>query len=168
VAESGTYMSRVFPAVVVLALLLVSLEAGAAHGGGACYRYSKKDRMLARKTNAARANAGVRKMSLDPHLSRVAKRQARAMARKATLYHTRSLGSLVTRWRSLGENVGYASTVKAVHRAFMGSAIHRANVLRSTTRHMGVGVKKKGGYAWAAVVFESRRNPGTTLSMPSC
>jgi hypothetical protein len=29
-------------------------------------------------------------------------------------------------------------------------------------------VKKKGGYAWAAVVFESRRNPGTTLSMPSC
>jgi uncharacterized protein YkwD len=161
-------MSRVLLGVVVLALLAVSLDAGSAHAGGSCYWYSKKDRQLAKKTNATRANAGVRKLSLDPHLSRVAKRQARTMARKWTLYHTPSLGSLVTRWRSLGENVGYASTVKAVHRAYMGSAVHKANILKSTYRHMGVGVKKKGGYVWTAVVFESRRNPGTTLSMPSC
>jgi len=160
-------MSRVLRAVVVLALLLVCLDAGTASAGGSCYRYSKKDRQLAKKTNTTRANAGVRKLSLDPHLSRVAKRQARTMARRATLYHTPSLGSLVTRWRWLGENVGYAGTVKAVHRAYMGSAVHKANIL-SASRHLGVGVKKKGGYVWTAVVFESRRNPGTTLSMPSC
>jgi uncharacterized protein YkwD len=75
---------------------------------------------------------------------------------------------LVTRWRRLGENVGYASSVKAVHRAYMGSAIHKANILRSIYRHMGVGVKRRGGRVWTAVVFEGRRNPGTTLSMPSC
>ena len=161
-------MSRVLRAVVVLALLLVCLDVGSVHAGGSCYRYSKKDRQLVKKTNAARANADVRKLSLDPHLSRVARRQARTMARRANLFHTPSLGSLVTRWRSLGENVGYASTVKAVHSAYMGSPVHKANILKSAYRHLGVGVKKKGAYVWTTVVFESRRNPGTTLSMPSC
>lgn len=90
------------------------------------------------------------------------------MARKRTLYHNPSLGSQVTNWRSLGENVGYAGGVKAVHRAFMRSAAHKANVLKSSYRHVGVGATKKNGYVWAAVVFESRKNPGTTLKMPSC
>jgi len=152
--------------VIVLSLCLV--VSSAAYGGGSCYWHSKQDRLLAKKTNSARAHADVRKLSLDPHLSRVAKRQARAMARRRTLYHTPSLGSKVTRWRSLGENVGYASSVKRVHRAFMGSSLHKANILKSSFRHVGVGVKKKGGYVWSAVVFESRKNPGTTLKMPKC
>lgn len=154
-------------AVIVLSLCLV-VSSSAYAGGGSCYWHSKKDRLLAKKTNAARAHADVRKLSLDPHLSRVARRQAGAMARKRTLYHTPSLGSLVTRWQSLGENVGYAGSVKRVHRAFMGSPAHKANILKSSYRHVGVGVRKKGGYVWSAVVFESRKNPGTTLKMPKC
>jgi len=153
--------------VAILSLCLV-VSSSAYAGSGSCYRHSEKDRLLAKKTNAARAHAGVRKLSLDPHLSLVARRQARAMARKRTLYHTPSLGSKVTRWRSLGENVGYASSVKRVHRAFMGSSPHKANILKSSFRHVGVGTKRKGAYVWSAVVFESRRNPGTTLKMPSC
>lgn len=154
-------------AVIVLSLCLV-VGSSAYAGSGSCYWHSKKDRLLAKKTNTARANAGVRKLSLDPHLSRVARRQSKAMARKRTLYHTPSLGSLVTRWRSLGENVGYAGSVKSVHRAFMRSSSHKANILKSRFRHVGVGTTKKGGYVWSAVVFESRKNPGTTLKMPSC
>ena len=161
-------MPRLFVSVLVVVLSLCLLAGSAGADGGSCYRHSNKDRSLARKTNAARAKADVRKLSLDPHLSRVARRQARAMARKATLYHTRSLGSLVTRWRALAENVGYSSTVKSVHRAFMRSSAHRANLLRASYRHLGIGVVKKRGYIWATAVFESRRNPGTTLSMPSC
>jgi uncharacterized protein YkwD len=162
-------MSRSHRLVLVVAVLAPTLVMSSVHAGsGACYRHSTKDRLLAKKTNTARVNAGVRKLSLDPHLSRVAKRQARAMARKRTLYHTRSLGSLVTRWQALAENVGYSSTVKSVHRAFMSSLAHKANLLRASYRHLGIGVTKKGGYVWAVAVFESRRNPGTTLSMPSC
>jgi len=152
-------------AVSVLSLSLVGSSASA---GGSCYWHSKKDRLLAKKTNSARAHADVRKLSLDPHLSRVARRQANAMARKRALYHTPSLGSVVTRWRTLGENVGYAGSIKRVHRAFMGSPSHKANILKSGFRHFGVGVRKKGQYVWTAVVFESRRNPGTTLKMPKC
>lgn len=154
-------------AVIVLSLCLVA-STSSAYGGGSCYRHTKKDRLLAKKTNVARAHAGVRKLSLDPQLSRVAKRQARAMARRRALYHSPSLGSLVTNWRSLGENVGYAGSVKSVHRAFMHSSLHKSNILKSSYRHVGVGTTKKGGYVWSAVVFESRKNPGTTLKMPSC
>ena len=162
-------MPRLHRSVFVVAILSLCIVAGSsASADGSCYWYSKKDRLLAKKTNAARANAGVRKLSLDPQLSRVARRQARAMARKWSLYHTPSLGSLVTRWRTLGENVGYAGSVKRVHRAYMRSSPHRANILKSSYRHVGVGVKKKGGRVWTSVVFESRRNPGTTLKMPSC
>lgn len=160
------HLRRFVGVVVIVSLLLIASSVQA--GSGSCYWHSNKDRSLAKKTNAAWSNADIRRLSLDPHLSRVAKRQARAMARNRTLYHTRSLGSLVTNWQSLGENVGYASSVKRVHRTFMGSPIHKANILRSGYRHMGVGVTKRGGYVWSVVVFESRKNPGTTLSMPSC
>lgn len=162
-------MPRLHRFVLVVAIPALCLVVASAHAGNAsCYWHSKKDRQLAKKTNATRASSGVRKLSLDPHLSRVAKRQARAMARNRALYHTRSLGSLVTNWRTLGENVGYAGGVKGVHRAFLGSPAHRSNILRSGYRYMGVGVTKAGGNVWAAVVFQSRRNPGTTLEMPSC
>jgi len=160
--------SHRFALVVAVASLVLMVATSVHAGGGSCYWHSKKDRALAKKTNTARANAGIRKLSLDPHLSRVARRQAGAMAKKQALYHTPSLGSLVTRWRSLAENVGFARSVRRVHRAFMASAPHRANILKSAYRFVGVGVRKADGYVWVAVVFESRRNPGTTLKMPSC
>jgi uncharacterized protein YkwD len=163
-------MPRLLRATVVTltAALCVGVGSVAGAGTGSCYSYSKKDRSLAKKTNSARSNHGVRRLSLDPQISHVAKRHSRSMASKYTLYHNASLGSQVTRWRMLGENVGYAGSVKKVHRAFMNSAGHRANILKPRYRHMGVGVVRKGGRIWATVVFEARRNPGTTLKMPSC
>ena len=167
--ESQANMSRAHRLVLVVAVLAPTLVMSSVHAGsGACYQHSTKDRRLAKKTNTARVNAGVRKLSLDPHLSRVARQQASVMARKRTLFHTRSLGSRVTNWRTLGENVGYASSIKRVHQIFMGSPTHKGNILNAAYRHVGVGVKQRGGYVWSVVVFESRKNPGTTLSMPSC
>jgi len=154
--------------MILAAALCVGFGSVAGAGNGSCYSYSKKDRSLAQRTNQVRSHHGTGRLSIDPQLSHVAKRHSRAMASKYTLYHSASLGSLVTRWRSLGENVGYAGSVKKVHRAFMNSAGHKANILNRGYRNFGVGVVKKGGRVWATIVFESRRNPGTTLRMPSC
>ena len=74
----------------------------------------------------------------------------------------------MTRWHSLGENVGYGTSVSQLHSAFMASPLHKANILGSDYRFVGVGVAKAGGYMWVTVVFEGKRNPGTTLRMPSC
>lgn len=163
-------MTRLLRATVVIltAALCVGFGSVAGAGSGTCYSYSKKDRSLAQRTNRARSGHHIRRMSLDPHLSRVAKRHSHAMASKYTLYHSTSLGSLVKRWKTLGENVGYAGSVKKVHKAFMNSAAHKSNILRSAFRNFGVGVVKKKGKIWATVVFQGRKNPGTTLKMPSC
>jgi hypothetical protein len=53
----------------------------------------------------------------------------------------------VTRWRTLGENVGMGETVSSLHRAFMHSRAHRKNI---------------------PVVFEGERDPGTKLPPPPC
>ena len=166
----GSRMPRLLQPTVVAVTVALFLGAGsiAGAGTGSCYSYSKKDRVLAQKTNRARSNHGVAKLSLDPHISYVAKRHSRWMAKKSTLAHTASLGSLVTRWKALGENVGYAGSVSGVHKAYMNSTGHKANILKSGYRNFGVGVVKKGGRVWTTVVFEARKNPGTTLKMPSC
>ena len=94
----------------------------------------------------------------------------RIMHRRKSLFHSpdAQLAHRVTRWRVLGENIGVGAGVKSLHKAFTASAPHRANMLYSSFRHLGVGVKKRNGRMWVTVVFESGTDPGTTLRMPRC
>ncbi|MGH2700410.1 MAG: CAP domain-containing protein [Actinomycetota bacterium] len=157
-------MLSIVAASVVLAALVPATTASSA----TCYSYSDKERGFARKINRARSGHDLRKLSLDPELSRVAIRQTRTMVNKNRLYHPPNLGRRVTRWISLGENAGQGDTVASLHKAFMSSSPHKANILNRGFRFVGVGAKRARGHLWVTVVFESRRNPGTTLSMPKC
>ncbi|HET7481500.1 MAG TPA: CAP domain-containing protein, partial [Actinomycetota bacterium] len=56
--------------------------------------------------------------------------------------------------------------VHSLHRAFMESPPHRANVLDKRFRYLGVGVARDGDMIWVTVLFEAEDNPGTTLDMP--
>ena len=126
---------------------------------------------MARKMNKARRRHGLPPVQLDRHLSRVSRAHTYGMARRRELFHTPvgTLSRRVTRWVSLGENVGRTPRgVRSLHRSFMRSAGHRANILNSAFTYVGVGSVKKGGQLWMTLTFESRRNPGTRLSMPSC
>lgn len=132
-----------------------------------CYRYKGAERDFVRKMNLARSAAGVHRLSLDKQLSKVARRHSWEMKRKNSLYHTPNskLAWRVTRWNMLGENVGVGGSVASLHQAFMNSPGHRANIVKSSYRHVGVGVHTKGDYIWVTVVFEARRDPGTRLRM---
>ena len=114
--------------------------------------------------------ADLAKLSLDPELSKAAKVHTREMVRAATLYHTptTTLKRRVTRWTTLGENVGVGQTVTTLHSAFMNSPTHRDNVLFSTYNHVGVGTRQVGDRLWVTVIFENRVDPGTRLKMPRC
>jgi uncharacterized protein YkwD len=161
---------RRFVGGALAAFLLVGLVPAmstAARGAG-CYEFKTSERRFAKRINRARRRAGVPKLRLDPQLSRVARRNSRAMATSRNLGHTPNLGRLVTRWNKLGENVGAGGGVLSLHRAFMASSAHRANTVASSFRHVGVAVQRAGGLLWVTIVFQSRRNPGTTLRMPSC
>jgi uncharacterized protein YkwD len=154
--------------IVVASLLAVSVVVTSSPvGAGSCWDYKAKERRMARKINRARTSRGLGRVRLDRHLSRVARAHTRAMVDSRKLFHTQNLGWKVTRWNRLGENVGYGATVKSLHRAFMRSSGHRANIL-GRFRHIGVATNKAGGRLWTTIVFEHRRDPGTRLSMPRC
>lgn len=155
-------------AAIVLALTLgVVSPVTTASAGSKCYRYKESEKDFARKINNARSAAGIGRLRLDKQLSKVARKHASEMDSKNSLYHTPSskLAWRVTRWKRLGENVGAGYSVLSLHRAFMDSAPHRANILDSGFRYVGVGVQKDGDYMWVTVVFESRRDPGTRLRL---
>jgi uncharacterized protein YkwD len=152
---------------VTSALALTAL-APATAVSSSCWNHKTVDKKMASKINKARSNNGKAKMSLDPELSRVARGHSITMAKKNSLYHTNKLSQKVTNWSSLGENVGYGSGVKQLHNLFMNSSGHKANILNGKFRYVGVGSKRKGDTLWITVVFESKKNPGTTLGMPGC
>jgi uncharacterized protein YkwD len=133
-----------------------------------CWNYTDKERSFAKKINGSRGNHHVGRLQLDPQLSRVASKQTNSMIDKNELYHTPNLGSRVTRWRMLAENVGYGNTVRSLHKMFMKSSGHKHNILNGQYEYVGISAKQAHGWLWVTVVFQSEQNPGTTLSMPRC
>lgn len=160
-------LTKLVVLVAIAASLVVTVPAQA--GSGSCYNYHRLDRKFFNKTNRARVNHEKRRLKLDPQLSRVARKHNRAMIAAGSLFHQSGaqLAGRITRWNSLGENIGKGQSVRGLQRAFMRSALHRANILGSF-RYVGVSAKRKNGTLWVTVIFEAANDPGTTLTMPSC
>jgi len=135
-----------------------------------CWRYKESERAFARKMNGARVAIGKGKLSIDPELSKAARRHTREMVEQNLLHHTTSDGlrRRVTHWNTLGENVGVGGTVDSLHVAFMNSPAHKENILFPTFKHVGVGVTKTSDRMWVTVIFEAVDDPGTPLPMPKC
>jgi uncharacterized protein YkwD len=156
VSRSKRYLTASLASV----LLAVFIPSGTA--SAACYSPNRNERGFARLINVARSSGDLR---LDPELSKVAKVHTREMVRANSLHHSTStqLRTRITNWSSLGENVGVGSTVTSLHQAFMNSTAHKANILESSFRHVGVGVIKDDGRMWVTVIFEARSDPGSPL-----
>jgi uncharacterized protein YkwD len=113
------------------------------------------ERALYTKINATRVNHGLRPLNFSPYLTKKAHAHSAAMASRRRLYHSNL--SRICCYRSIGENVAYGDTVYRVHRALMGSSGHRANILASRWRGVGVGVVKSGGRLWVTEIFRQPR-----------
>lgn len=140
-----------------------------------CWTWRDGEPLFMQLVNRARSSRGIRVISRDMHLGRVARRWAGIIASRNSLAHNPNVAGQVTRWSWLGENVGVRTNVdtldqrvRALHSAFMNSAPHRANILSRSARFQGIGVAYGHGSMWVAEVFEGTNNPGTTLSMPQC
>ncbi len=58
----------------------------------------------------------------------------------------------------VGENVAYGPfAAKDMVQQWLQSPPHRANIVKRQYRLTGVGVRKSGGYWWAAQVFGKKR-----------
>jgi uncharacterized protein YkwD len=164
----GKVLLTSLAAVTILATLLPATNAIASTPGWGCYHFSHAERAFAKKTNNARASHGLPRVYLDPQLSRTATKHNWKMVNQKLLFHTTNAQfySWVTNWSMLGENVGEGGGVRSLQKAFMHSPEHRANILESKFKYVGVGVTKKNGLMWVTVQFESANNPGTTLASP--
>src|SRR3954451_4821392 len=145
----------VLAAVVAIGLPLLAATTAEASGGAGEF---------VSLTNSARSNHGVSRLAVSSDLSSVAQRQAQRMADKGELFHNPKLSSEVHNWQKIGENVGYGPDALSIHNAFMHSAGHRANILDSDFRQIGVGVVVKNGVVWVSEVF---RQPEGAVATPS-
>jgi hypothetical protein len=105
-------------------------------------------------TNADRAANRLRALSPAADLQSLAQQRADQMARSGQLAHTQNLGSKVSGWQRLGENVGRGPALQDIETAFMNSPTHRENILDPSFTQIGVGVTFDGGkYFYVAVIF---------------
>ena len=149
--------------VAALAVLLVAVPnasaAGACSAANATASQASKSALVHATLcvlNAERARHRLRPLRLNRKLSRAAQRHSRAMARRRFFSHTSPGGaSFVDRIRStgylsgarswtVGENIAYGSgsrsTPRSIGRAWMNSPPHRANILSSSYRAIGIGI----------------------------
>lgn len=166
---------RSLHAVSVLAMALASLAfATPAHAATTGCTTSAVEASFSRMVNSARTNNGLRPLRTDVQVAYVADFHSQEMRRMNAMRHTslRTLGRRITRWRSIGENIGYldrATTLSAraqartMFRMFMNSPTHRANILRPGFRQQGVGVVYGGGRLWITHNFATSTDPGTAL-----
>lgn len=151
--------------LVVTALAVLLFAVPSASAAGACSAAnataaSASKRALVRATlcvlNAERARHRLRPLRLNRKLSRAARRHSRAMARQRFFSHTSPGGaSFVDRIRGTGylsgarswsvaENIawgsGKRSTPRSIGSAWINSPPHRANILSSSYRAIGIGI----------------------------
>ena len=115
------------------------------------------------RINAERAGRGLGQLEVYGELVGVARRWSQKMADSNTLQHNPNLAREVTAdWEKLAENVGVGGSVDDIHRAFMNSAGHRANILDPVLTHIGVGVVTgPDGRIWVTEVFMKLRGGGS-------
>ncbi|HEX9774871.1 MAG TPA: CAP domain-containing protein [Actinomycetota bacterium] len=142
-------------------------------GGGGTKRVKQgkardAETTLFQSANRARSDQGLAPLRSDSAAQAVARDYAQVMWRRGTLRHNPDLRSPATMDRlghpaAVAENVGKGPRASSIHRAFMRSPGHRANILTSLPR-LGIGAYWDGKTVWAVQVF---LGPGGAWFAPS-
>lgn len=114
--------------------------------------------------NVERAGRGIDRLRLASDLTEVARRHSARMASDGDLRHNPSLGSEVSGWSRVGENVGRGGSVSSLHAALMDSESHRRNILDGQFTEIGVGVHLSGSTVWVTQVFRTPSGQVATAS----
>lgn len=157
------FLSGVVLGAVLVAMLVVEPATPSKAAGN--YKFKPKERCFMRKINNVRHRRGLRRLERDKQLGYVGRRHAKSMAGSNSIWHDASLGSKVTRWKRIGDNVGVGGGCKRVFKAFMRSSPHRSNIL-GRWRYVGAGTERRNGKIFVDTIFESRRNPNNTYNYP--
>ncbi len=106
-------------------------------------------------TNQARASVGAPALSLDAGISAVARSWAQTMAAQGDISHNPDMGSMISGWSRLAENVGVGSSINQVHDALLASHSHYVNLSDPAYSQVGIGVVSAGGRLYVVEDFEA-------------
>lgn len=113
------------------------------------------EKEVVRLVNEIRKQNGLRELTYDWQLSRVARIKSEDMRDNKYFSHTsptygspfQMMKSFGITYRSAGENIARGqATPQAVVNAWMNSSGHRANILNPSFTHIGVGYAQNGRY----------------------
>ena len=119
--------------------------------------------------NQARAQHGLRALTVTSGTSTVAANWTTHLDQQQALSHNPNLGPQLEshgspNWTAYGENVGEgpASSADTLFQAYMNSPEHRDNILNAKFRYIGVGVVFDGSTAWNTLDFVDQYNTSTS------
>jgi len=121
------------------------------------------EKEVVRLVNDIRKRNGLKELTYDWELSRVARYKSQDMKDNRYFSHTspvygspfQMMKSFGITYRSAGENIARGQTSpEAVVNAWMNSSGHRANILNASFTHIGVGYVKDGNYWTQMFIFK--------------
>jgi uncharacterized protein YkwD len=142
-------------------LILTASAAGCAPPGAqsqpAVGAESPERAYIVTRVNNFRAANGLGPLVEASDAAGKAQLQAIAMASAGTIYHSDLASGIQPGWTTIGENVGYGTTLDQVESAFEASPPHRANMLSGSFNQIGVGVATgANGFVYVAQEFVGR------------
>lgn len=152
VDRDGDTMRRIALVQLIAAVTVATIAAPAGAATPTAEPDAEQDSLSL--VNAERSSRGKGTLAWDVDLARVARDHSHDMATDGELRHNDRLGEQVDGgWEELGENVGYGASASDIHDGFMGSAVHRDNILGPFDR-IGIGaVRDDGGTLWVTQIF---------------
>lgn len=107
---------------------------------------------FASRINSYRSSNGLPALKRSGSLDSYARNWAKQMGLNGDLSHS-NIGSLLSSWNAVGENVGMGGSVSVIFDALKGSSGHADNMKGDWT-HMGIGVwQDSSGTLWTCHVF---------------
>lgn len=156
-----TAVSRGATALLIAVLATGLLAADAAPASAQPIRPSAEFQMVD-QINATRAAYGLPRLRVSLQMVRLGREWSRHMARENRVYHRSNLAAVVDgNFDRITDNVGFTALsgatdrtlVERLHRAFMASTGHRAQIL-GRFNQVGVGIHRmSGGRMWITVNF---------------
>lgn len=122
-------------------------------------------------TNEARTARGLSPLKLDTRLTEIAQDWSQTQARDGRMYHRPNFTSVYPAgWQFASENVAYGSqgvSADTIFDAWMKSPGHYANIMHSSTTHIGIGWSGNGRNNYATQNFgQFRSDPSPVLLNP--
>ena len=156
--------------VLLLRLATATMVTAASFGGavafaGSANAVSSDASAYLSRINAERADNGLRPLTMRTDLNDVAQGWANHMASVGLLSHNPNLTSQVANWQTVGENVGEGPDVATLDTAFWNSPGHRANILDTSYRDVGIGTAYADGVLWITIDFRDPMTPETTRTV---